>query len=711
MSLLDDARRRLMQKFGESPNTPDQTKITAEDQPPEEKELAGWVKKRVEDSRMSSNRVAHEGIWMTNVAYVMGFDSIYFDTTNRVFQPLNPGAPIRRNRVYSNLILPACQNRLARLCKVPPRYDVKPNSSQPEDRDAARLGLEVLNDIWERQEINRKRLNLMMSVQQFGHGYLKATFDPTMGQPMPMVGGSNSDIIDPVQGTDSGFDGDIRIDVVSAFEIFPDPLARSWDEIQWLAHCKVRKLDYFRQHYPEKGWMVQEEGPWLLSAQYEARINTLNSLGPSSAGNLQEQMKNAAIEIAYYEKPSTKHKRGRMIIVANGVLLEDQELPGGLIPYCKFDDIVVSGKYYPESVVTHARPLQQQYNRLLQKRTEWTNKMLAGKYLAEKRHALIKEALNDNSGEVVEFTNVPGVTPPTAMVTPPIPSYAYEEATRLKEDLNNVFGLSEISQGKLPAAGIPAVGMQLLVEQDETRIGIEVEQHEHAYANLGKIILTLAGENFKTTRKLKQKQKGGEYDVKEWKGDDLRSNFDVTVVRGSTVPTNKSLRRQEILNAYQQGLLGDLMDPKVREKTLGMLEFGEVSDIWRDRALDMAQIKKTLNEMERGVVPIISELDNHQLHIEEKNAFRKSDRFEQLPPEIQELIQDDIERHVQELVKLQNPGLGAMKTQLEEQMAAGQMPQPDMMGGAPVEQFPGDAALVSETGMGENEMSSLGGIQ
>lgn len=687
MSLLDNAKDKLFTSLGLQDQKPIKD---ATDQPQQDLDLCDWVKKRVEESRSSTNRVAHEGIWMTNVAFLLGFDSVYYDTQQRQFRPTNAGSSyLKRNRIYSNQILPAAQNRLARLCKVPPRYDVRPNTTQPDDRDAARLGLEVLTDIWDRQEINRKRLNLMMWVQECGHSYLKAVHDDTLGEPL----------VDPVEGTIVGYTGEIRVDVVSAFEVFPDPLAKTFDELTWIAHCKVRTLDYFKQQYGEKGALVKPEGPWLLSAQYEARINTLNSIGPSAGGSLQEQMKNAAIEIAYYEKKSTKHPRGRMVVVANGVLLDDKELPAGEIPLVKFDDILVSGKYYPESVITHARPIQQQYNRVLGKRAEWVNKMLAGKYLAEKRHGLIKEALNDRSGEVVEYDLVQGAPPPGAIDIPVMPSYAFEESSYLKNELFEIFGLSEVSRGQIPASGIPAVGMQLLVEQDETRIGVEVEQHEHAYAQLGRLILKLASETYTTKRKLKVKSKDGNLNIKEWKGADLKNNTDVVVVRGSTIPTSKAMRRQEILNAYERGLLGDPADPAVRERTLGMLEFGDMAEIWRDRALDMTQIKESIDSIEKGVPPEVNELDNHTLHIQEKNAFRKSDRFQQLPPPIQDLLLEDIEQHVNMQMKLTNPGLQSQKQEVQKALNdAGGPLSPDEMAMA-------DAEMAAQGVAPEQEMA------
>lgn len=687
MGFLDQVTEKLLGHVSGAEPKP----ITSvEDQPEEDKKLCEWVKSRIEESRNASNRIAQEGIWMTNVAYLVGVDSVFYDASTRQYRPISNNAPFpRRNRITSNQLLPAAQNRVARLCKVPPRFEVRPNSTDPTDKDASRLGLEVLTQVWEDQQLNHKRITLMMWLQQCGHAYLHVSQDPDAGEPL----------VDPEEGEVVGNEGQVRVDVGSAFEYFPDPLAKSFDEIAWIARAKIRRLDYFVQRYGEKGKLVKPEGAWLLSVQYEARINSLNSVGLTGTSSPQEQeMANAAIEMVYYEKPSSLHKNGRMIVVANGVLLEDKPLPVGEIPVVKFDDIVVAGKYYPEAVVTHARPLQLQYNRVLSKRAEWDNKLIAGKYLAEKRHGLIDEALNDRSGEVVMYDHVENCPPPTAMQIPVMPSYVIEESETYKREIYEIFGLSEVSRGQIPASGIPAIGMQLLVEQDETRIGIEVEQHEHAYAQLGRLILKHVSKLYKTPRKLKQRNKNGEYSVKEYSGADLKGNLDVTVVRGSTVPTSRALRRQEVLNAYDRGLLGDPQDPAVREKVLGSLEFGDVSDIWRDRALDMAQIKDSIDQMEQGRIPVVDEFDNHKLHFQEKNAFRKSDRFKEWPPVLQNVLINDMQAHLDALVEISSPGINEKIQQAE---AAAALPE-EMQPSEPVP--PG---LATEPGAVDNNENSL----
>ncbi len=205
-----------------------------------------------------------------------------------------------------------------------------------------------------------------------------------------------------------------------------------------------------------------------------------------------------------YEARSKDYPQGRLIACANGILLEDKELPVGEIPFAKFDDIQIGGKYYSEALITHLRPIQDQYNETVRRRAEWTRKLLAGKYKAPRGSGIAQESLNDDSGEVLYYTpvpNAPGNVEPVAV--PMIPQWAFNEEDRLDKMFNDISGISEVSRGTMPSASIPAIGMQLLTEQDDTRIGITTEQHEHAWARVGSLALKYAEKFWVMPRKLK----------------------------------------------------------------------------------------------------------------------------------------------------------------------------------------------------------------
>jgi len=635
------------------------------DQPEDETKLCTYIKGFVDEVRNTGSRTAHEGIWMTNYAYMLGFDGVYYDTGARQYRPVNGNSfgGLRRDRVHCNKILPTVQRRQARLCKNRPKYEIRPDSATEKARAQARLELNLLEYYHDKNQLDAKRLLMTTGLQQCGHYFMKVRWDGCAGRRMKSPTGEYE------------YEGDLKIDLVSPFEVFVDPIATTLEDAQKMCQAKVRKLEYFRKTY-KRGYLVKEENAWLLSAQYEMRIQSMVSGGPGQTG-IQTAEKDTAIELAYYERPTKKYPNGRLCITANGVLLHDDELPVGEFPFVKFDDISIAGKFYPEAIVTHLRPIQDQYNRTISKRARWLNILLAGKYLAARGAGMSQEAMTDQSGEIVWYDvvpNAPNGGAPMAMNIPVIPAYAYTEEDKLNQMFYDIAGDSDISRGILPAAGIPAIGMQLLLEQDETRIGATTEQHEHAIAELGRIELKYLEKFALTERLMKISDPNSQYDVVKWDGSMLKSEHDVIVIRGSLAPASRATNRNDIMNLYQAGLLGDPNDPAVKSKTLERLEFGDTSDIWNERALDEQQINKTIKQIEAEIIPEVNEADNHVLHYKKKNDYRKSEKFDLMTERAQAILEANMEEHMAYLQKLTSPQFGLpVEDEAGAEDAAGQM--------------------------------------
>ncbi len=647
---LDRARERL---FSSSAGSPLPLK-DAKEQSEEDKAIVSFVKSKLEEVRQSSARTAKEGIALTNVAYLCGFDSIYFDGVSRQFKPVpTPSQFIKRNRVHVNRILPTVQNRLARLLKNEPRWDIRPKSGDEEDKDAARLAEQVVIQLWDQLKINQKRVPMTMWLQQAGVAYFKVSWDESLGTKhvMPKLneetGETEYDIV---------AEGDIRVDVKSFFQIYPDPLAKSVEDCQYYIEANLRPISYFPQQFSDVGNLVKEEDCWLNSLAYEARINSINTTS-GTAGTSATQLKNSAIEICYFEKPSKKHPYGRHIITANGVKLKDGILPIDEIPLIKFDDIIIGGKFDGEAIITHLRPLQDQINRGKSMRAAWLNRMLTGKILAARGHNIAAEAFNDQSGEMVKYDPVINVAEPHMFEMPAIPQYAYQEEETLKDDINDTAGINEASRGQLPASGMPAIGMQLLVEQDDTRIGVETESHEYSYADLGRVLLKFVDKYYKTDRLLKICGENMEYSIKKFKGTDIRQNFDVHVIRGSTLPGSKVLKRQEIQSLHQQGYFGNPQDPQVTQNVLSMLEYGDEFQSWKRHSLRMAQIQRGIVQIEdEHQKPSVSEFDDHALWMQELNDYRISEKFLKLSPDQQSAVIELINEHADWITELTGQG-------------------------------------------------------
>ncbi len=646
MNIFDQVIKGIGGLGGKNPESNGRI-LTESDQSPDEKKLVAHTKEKIDSSRQNPTRIGIESQYLTNIAYLMGYDGVSYDVNYRQFKNVDPKRKLSRGRFKINKILPTVQNRLARLTQSPPKYDVRPNSNDSHDKDSARLGLQIIEDVFDKQQFIEKRQDLLMSCMQGGHAYIQTTFDPGLGKPMK----------DPMTGEWAGYEGEVRLEVLNCLEVFVDPQAKRIEDAQWVIKAKVRKLDYFKERYPDKGFAVKEEAAWLLSSLYDLKANALTNTGGGGSANqnTSDQMKNSAIELVYYEKRSKDFPEGRKIISANGILLEDKELPIGEFDIVKFDDIIVGGRYNSEALITHLRPIQDQYNILRTKCADWIKRTLGGKYIAAKGHGLSQEALNNESGEVVEYNPVTNASEPKEMSIPQLPSYVYEDINTLNDEFNLISGIGETSQGNLESSSMPAALGAMLQEQDQTRLSVQTNRNELSYAKVGCNILKYVGKYYEMPRILKLAGSGLEYAVKEFVGSDLNDNYDVIVIPGSTVPNSKVLKRQDITNAYQMGLLGNPQDPKLQAKVLKMMEFGDIAEVWKSQALDEAQVKKYIEILEQGEFPPYHEMDNHIFIIQELNDYRKGDKYEKMDDRVKKNFELFMETHVQGQIKITQP--------------------------------------------------------
>jgi hypothetical protein len=626
MGLLDKVKESL--GIQTTPGQMTQEQLAGVDAAAEEKNLAQWIRMQVEEIRSGASRVAHEGIWMQNMASVLGFQNLKWNAQLRSFQPVNkPLNGVRRNRITVNKMLPYLQNRLAKLTKNPPKLEVRPNDSTQQAKDNARFKMDILTAKWEELGLNNAiRQDKVMMTEEYGHAYLGVFWDDSKGNLIPDP--------DDETGATQMFEGDIRVDVMSPLEIFPDPMATSMEEAKFWIRAKVRHISYFRDQYGDKGKAVKPEEVWLHSAQQQARINTMNPRGGGGSG--QEAFKNCALELTYFERPCKKYPKGRMIVAANGVLLKNEELPTGKINIVKFDCVKVGGKYYSESLVTHARPVLEQYNQVIRRRADWTNKLLAGKYIYPKGAELIRESLTDESGEAMQYTPVPNAPDggkPTPLEVPNIPQYAYQEEDKLDNILAEIFGIGEVSRGTLPSASVPALGMQMLVEADDARIAPQIINHEDGSAKVGQLILDYVQQYYKTPRKMKFLGKN-EYLIKTVSGEMLEGDNDVSCVRGSMIPGSKALKRQDVTNALSLGLYGDIADPKVRQEVISQMEIGNMDPLFVDASLKDARAKRVVEEIKRAELPDIDEGDPLTVILQEMMRFKLSEEYEGYGPDV-----------------------------------------------------------------------------
>ena len=195
---------------------------------------------------------------------------------------------------------------------------------------------------------------------------------------------------------------------------------------------------------------------------------------------------------------------------------------------------------------------------------------------------------------------------------------------------------------------ISGVALELLIDENETRLSFTTDSIKSAIKLIGKQILRLYKQYATFPRLTKIVGENGDVEIFYFKSSDISSD---DVELDTEVESNDTLsqRRNMIYTLLDKGLLSDengQISATMKNKILEMIGFG----VWEDiKDLNELQIKRADNEnldmMEKENVEV-KEIDDHNLHVNEHIAYMLSGNFfKEADKETEEIFLKHIREH------------------------------------------------------------------
>lgn len=471
----------------------------------EEKELIRLVEDRF--TAANNNRRWHEGPWFESLAMYLG---------NQWLSWVTPGAgtggmlrsmrdPRKPHKVYAtrNKIRPKIKKLLARALKTKPDAGVAPQTHSPLDMAAAaeaRALLQHFDNKFDRQ-IQVKRL--CRYALTTSTAFLKIYYDAFLDAPVPKFGPDGSII-----GSSMADVGDINELIVPIFEMYIDPKARAWEEVGWLIHAKTRSLEYIQQRYPEFGKFVKGDAGEGASGYVESRLAAV--VGEYVRGSEPGNSKKAAIVKEMWEPPSPRYENGRLLTVANGVLLrgsspEDRDWPyqgpGGddnVYPFIPLPFEDGQSTLYALNAVQDLISPQRSYNEGISRVIEH-RKTAWGKIFCAKGTEIGADAFDSATpNEIIYYTQ--GPTPPQHVPCPPFPQFLIELLKIDQGDMEDISGVHEVSDGNVPSGVTAGNAIALLQESDTTQMEDFISNIETFHRRRAEWEIALAAQFYREPR-------------------------------------------------------------------------------------------------------------------------------------------------------------------------------------------------------------------
>lgn len=572
--------------------------------------------------RRQEERKPFDAQWQLNMNFLMGnqYCSIGYNNDIEEYDKQF----FWQERETFNHIASLAETRLAKLNKVRPTMAVVPASNDESDIKTAKLSKKILDNVYSRKDISKLVAEATKWSEVAGTAFYKIFWDDSIGT--KVAKDENGNVIKM---------GDVNICVCSPFEIYPESTnCATLEDCKSLIHAKAYHIDDI-----EAIWGKRLQGEDVNVFSLDNTNVGLGGLGYNSCATkvIGAKKSNYAVVIEKYERPSIQFPNGRLIIVAGGELLYLGDLPyiNGAdgerdFPFVRQVCTAQSGSFWGTSVVERVIPVQRAYNAVKNRKHEYMNRLSMGVLAVEDGSVDIDNLEEEglSPGKILVYRQ--GANMPSYMSAGNIPTDFTTEEARLLDEFKQISGVSDMLNSSIAFANLSGVALQLLIEQDETRLSVSSEEIKFAIKHIAEHILRLYKQFANVPRLLKVAGDHGELEITYFSSSDITSD-EVEFETDTELNESLAQRRSMVFELLNAGLLQDengKLSNRMRIKALELLGFG----IW-ENAQDINELhqKKASSENAKlieGKRVDVLEIDNHNLHINEHIAFMLGGDFE-----------------------------------------------------------------------------------
>lgn len=607
--------------------------LGAIDQGDFEKNIVQEIKKDFE--RRQYERRSFESQWQLNMNFLIGNQYCNIGTSGEI-EEYDKQFFWQEREVY-NHIAPIVEIRMAKLQRVRPSMAVAPASNEEKDLKTAKLSKKIIGSVYNKEFLSSKINEATRWSEICGTSFYKIMWNNSLGDKL------------------GEFKlGDVEIDVLSPYEIYPEsPNCETLEDNRSIIHAKAYHVDVIKNI-----WGVEVEGEEVNVYTLDQTNKTI--VGLDYNGYSKKVMKttkeNHVIVIEKYELPTLEYPNGRLIIVAGDKLLHMDELPfinseNGERGYPFIKQVATEnlGCFWGSSIIDRLIPIQRAYNTIKNRKHEYINRLSMGVLTVEDGSVDIDNLEEDglSPGKVLVYRQ--GSQAPRYMSNTSVPvDFAHEE-DKLLNEMMIVSGVSDLLRdNSVYSSNISGVALQLLIEQDETRLSVTAENTRDCIKKLGQHILRLYRQFATLKRLCKVIGDNGEMEVFYFSSSDITSD-DIIFETQNDISETLAQRRTMVFDLLNAGLLYDengKLSNRMRVKALDLLGFG----IW-ENAQDLNELHtkkascENLDFLNNKKVEVL-EIDNHDLHIAEHTAFMLSKEFmDKHDKQLQESMLSHIRTH------------------------------------------------------------------
>ena len=560
-------------------------------------------------------RKSLESQWQLNVNFMMGNQYSYIASNGAIRQ--DDKQYFWQEKEVFNHIAPIVETRISKICANTPNVTVIPASTDESDIESAKLSKDILNSVANRINLIDIEKTATTWSEICGTVFYKVLWNTDTGK-----------MVATNEEGQAIREGDVEVEVVSPFEIFPDNLScERIEDVKSIIHAKAVDISEIKTQ-----WGIDVEREKVNAFTLDSVSGNIGGLGYDAHINkvANIELSNHCVLIEKYERPSKNYPNGRLTIVAGNKLLFDGELPyindelgNRTFPFIKQISNYMPGSFFGVSVVDRLIPVQRAYNAVRNRKHEYFNRSVMNVLAVEDGSVDTDELEVEglSPGKVLVYRQ--GSKIPEMMQNPKQNLNFESEEERLLEEFKTISGVSDMmSESYARYTNMSGMALQLLAEQDNSRLSTAIDSTKLAVKILAKFVLRLYKQFAVIPRLLKIAGESGEVQLYYWDKNEICSDdvvFDTSTDAGESI----AQRRTMLMDIIKEGLMFDedgKFSQSTRKRCLDMLGFGMWEDSVDLTTLHIKRAKEENLEMQTSDSNVLS-VDNHKIHIDEHIAF------------------------------------------------------------------------------------------
>ncbi len=624
------------------------------------------IQKVLEDlEERKTERNPLEQKWTLNANFLVGNQYCEINPYRGDIEQLEPVYDWLERETF-NQIAPLIETRIANLKKINYMMKVKPATNELSDYDKAETATSVLQHTQKVSDFESKKNTMIAWNELCGNCFWLSWWDKDKGEKIAVQTTIEVDENgEEKQKEVAYYQGELDYGLITPYEIYPESIFKQTVEAQRsIILEQVKTVDDIYDLYGIKveGTSVETfELTPVGSGGGFGYENTTVTIGHRTLDNAEKV-------ITYFEKPSKHKPNGQMIIIVGDEhLVYYGDLPYSRIPIVQSVCIEVAGQFFGMSAIERMIPIQRAYNGCVNRIHEYIKRVAIGAYITEEGSVDIEEYEQNGQAPGAMLVYKQGSNPPVPIENGNLPAEIMQERYNLKQDMEYAAGVSQLMvYGQAPSGVTSGKALDNLMEIDNTRLSLTGDHIRNSVRKLAIMWLEIYKMYATTHRIANYVGSNNIGKAISWTRDDINS-YDVEYVTENELLLSEDVQQQRFFDAYNMGLFTDkngMIPTRVKQKAKEYMKCGNYSDIMTIDELQIQAAQRENEFFENGVIPEVSDFDEHEIHIEEHLRYVLQMDFQILKnkkPEYAEALENHLRQHKDIVAQQEQQAMMAMQ--------------------------------------------------